>query len=96
MTVRDAGDRVALAVSDRGPGLPAELLEQSAKGPVSPGPAARRARTASLGVGLYIVQAVARAHRGTLRVEKAPGRATFTIELPRVCDAAAPGPRAAA
>ncbi|WGP11436.1 HAMP domain-containing sensor histidine kinase [Streptomyces sp. SH5] len=81
------GGPVALEVRDDGPGIPAELLphvfERFARGDAS------RARgadgggaTGSTGLGLAIVQAVVSAHGGLVRVESAPGRTVFTVELP--------------
>ncbi|MFF2227902.1 sensor histidine kinase [Streptomyces globisporus] len=82
-----AGGPVTLEVRDDGPGIPAELLphvfERFARGDAS------RARgadgggaTGSTGLGLAIVQAVVSAHGGRVRVESAPGRTVFAIELP--------------
>ncbi|MFK0128896.1 sensor histidine kinase [Streptomyces rubiginosohelvolus] len=81
------GGPVTLEVRDDGPGIPAELLphvfERFARGDAS------RARgadgggaTGSTGLGLAIVQAVVSAHGGRVRVESAPGRTVFAIELP--------------
>ncbi|MFI6553750.1 sensor histidine kinase [Streptomyces griseus] len=81
------GEPVTLAVRDDGPGIPAELLphvfERFARGDAS------RTRgtdgggaTGSTGLGLAIVQAVVSAHGGRVRVESAPGRTVFVIELP--------------
>ncbi len=81
------GEPVTLAVRDDGPGIPAELLphvfERFARGDAS------RTRgtdgggaTGSTGLGLAIVQAVVCAHGGRVRVESAPGRTEFVIELP--------------
>ncbi|MET8880955.1 sensor histidine kinase [Streptomyces rubiginosohelvolus] len=82
-----AGGPVTLEVRDDGPGIPAELLphvfERFARGDAS------RARgadgggaTGSTGLGLAIVQAVVSAHGGRVRVESAPGRTVFAVELP--------------
>ncbi|MGW8490412.1 sensor histidine kinase [Streptomyces sp. NPDC055886] len=82
-----AGEPVTLEVRDDGPGIPAELLphvfERFARGDAS------RARgadgggaTGSTGLGLAIVQAVVSAHGGRVRVESAPGRTVFAVELP--------------
>ncbi|MFD4593311.1 sensor histidine kinase [Streptomyces rubiginosohelvolus] len=81
------GGPVTLEVRDDGPGIPAELLphvfERFARGDAS------RARgadgggaTGSTGLGLAIVQAVVSAHGGRVRVESAPGRTVFAVELP--------------
>ncbi|MEU8097254.1 sensor histidine kinase [Streptomyces rubiginosohelvolus] len=80
------GGPVTLEVRDDGPGIPAELLphvfERFARGDAS------RARgadgggaTGSTGLGLAIVQAVVSAHGGRVRVESAPGRTVFAVEL---------------
>ncbi|MFI6138593.1 sensor histidine kinase [Streptomyces griseus] len=82
-----AGGPVTVEVGDDGPGIPAELLphvfERFARGDAS------RARgadgggaTGSTGLGLAIVQAVVSAHGGHVRVESAPGRTVFAVELP--------------
>nr|WP_249924716.1 sensor histidine kinase [Streptomyces californicus] len=82
-----AGGPVALEVRDDGPGIPAALLphvfERFARGDAS------RTRgsdgggaTGSTGLGLAIVQAVVTAHGGRVRVESAPRRTVFAVELP--------------
>ncbi|MGV0100872.1 sensor histidine kinase [Streptomyces californicus] len=82
-----AGGPVALEVRDDGPGIPVALLphvfERFARGDAS------RTRgsdgggaTGSTGLGLAIVQAVVTAHGGRVRVESAPGRTVFAVELP--------------
>ncbi|MFF7874680.1 sensor histidine kinase [Streptomyces californicus] len=82
-----AGGPVALEVRDDGPGIPAGLLphvfERFARGDAS------RTRgsdgggaTGSTGLGLAIVQAVVTAHGGRVRVESAPCRTVFAVELP--------------
>ena len=70
-----------LSVADQGDGLdPAEahrLLERFSRG--TSGDAGRR-----FGLGLALVDEVARAHGGSLLVDGEPGRgATFTLRLPR-------------
>ncbi|MFD2079083.1 sensor histidine kinase [Actinopolymorpha cephalotaxi] len=75
------GRRVRIGVCDEGPGIPAELLpvvfERFARGDTS------RSRAAgSTGLGLAIVSAVTEAHHGQVRVDSAPGRTEFTLELP--------------
>ncbi|MEU1835897.1 sensor histidine kinase [Micromonospora chersina] len=79
VTVTRRDGRVAAAVADDGVGLdPGEadrLFERFAHGTAGAG---RR-----FGLGLALVQHVARAHRGTVEVAGAPGRgATFTMLLP--------------
>ncbi|HEY2555500.1 MAG TPA: ATP-binding protein, partial [Diaminobutyricibacter sp.] len=80
-SLRRAGDRVELVVTDDGPGIPADLqpalFERFVRGDVS------RSRTAgSTGLGLAIVHAVAEAHGGTVSVESVPGRTAFRVSLP--------------
>jgi PAS domain S-box-containing protein len=71
-----AGDTVEVAVSDDGPGVPAqrraELFGRFARlGQSGPG----------MGLGLYISREIARAHGGDLRLVDGPG-ATFVLALP--------------
>nr|WP_203678831.1 HAMP domain-containing sensor histidine kinase [Streptomyces microflavus] len=86
-----ADEPVALEVRDDGPGIPAELLphvfERFARGDASRsrGDATDKATgttTGSTGLGLAIVQAVVSAHGGRVRVDSAPGRTVFAVELP--------------
>jgi signal transduction histidine kinase len=69
-----AGDRVALAVSDSGPGVPAEhrakLFERFHRGGTT---------AEGSGLGLAIARELASAMGGTLTLT---GRSTFTLELP--------------
>ena len=80
-----AGQRVALTITDDGPGIPAELLpelfERFTRGEVG------RARDASAdgkstGLGLAIVDAVIAAHGGSIVVTSRPGMTRFAIFLP--------------
>lgn len=76
----DVADAV-VSVSDDGPGIPSALLprlfERFARGDSS------RSRAAgSTGLGLAIVHAVIEGHGGTVSVESAPGRTTFTVRMP--------------
>ncbi|MDJ1643464.1 sensor histidine kinase [Streptomyces pakalii] len=81
---------VTFEVCDDGPGIPVELLphvfERFARGDVSrsrgAGTGTSTGSTGSTGLGLAIVQAVVSAHGGRVRVESAPGRTVFAVELP--------------
>jgi signal transduction histidine kinase len=69
---------VRIAVSDSGPGIPADqrerIFERFAQGP-EPGAA---------GLGLAIVRDVVQAHGGRIYLESEPGRGSrFILELPR-------------
>jgi two-component system OmpR family sensor kinase len=79
------GSRVAVTVTDDGPGIPADLqpalFERFVRGDSS------RSRAAgSTGLGLAIVDAVTAAHQGQVSVTSEPGRTSFTITLPRLPD----------
>ncbi|MET0067659.1 MAG: CHASE2 domain-containing protein [Candidatus Thiodiazotropha sp.] len=73
---------VICEVSDRGPGLPDELLEEVFQPFVqSSSPSASEFR--GVGLGLSFVKVVAEKHRGRVRVENDPaGGARFVFELP--------------
>lgn len=77
------GNRARVAVSDRGPGLsPAEVKRVFRRFYRVPGPLTRSVK--GTGLGLYIVQAVARRLGGRAYVTSAgPGRgSTFYLEMP--------------
>nr|HEX4317957.1 DUF4118 domain-containing protein [Kofleriaceae bacterium] len=73
------GERVAIAVSDRGPGLPAgsetRVFEKFFRGP--------GARVAGAGLGLAVCRGIAIAHGGDIRAgARDGGGATFRVWLP--------------
>ncbi|HUQ38590.1 MAG TPA: HAMP domain-containing sensor histidine kinase [Acidimicrobiales bacterium] len=77
---RQEGDKVALWVSDDGPGMSPEvqgrIFERFASG-------GSKGAGNGTGLGLAIVRAIAEAHRGQVTVTSAPGEgATFTLLLP--------------
>ncbi|MFB7944194.1 sensor histidine kinase [Kitasatospora phosalacinea] len=69
-----------LTVTDDGPGIPADLAPHVFDR-FTRGDRARSRRTGSTGLGLAIVQAVVHAHHGTVTLDSAPGRTTFTVTL---------------
>jgi two-component system OmpR family sensor kinase len=83
VTVRipDTAGIVELSVRDDGPGIPGIVLphvfERFRRGDHSRGP-----DTSNAGLGLSIVEAIVRAHDGTITVQSEPGRTEFTVHLP--------------
>lgn len=79
---RPLGRHVEIAVLDDGPGLPPEALE-TMTAPFERGEASRNRRTGGAGLGLSIVQALAKAQGGRLVLVNRPkGGLAATIELP--------------
>ena len=69
-------DQVRLEVTNEGV-LPSGVEDSLFAPFVRPGP------TSGTGLGLFIVDQVARAHGGTVRGASLDGRTTFTLTLPR-------------
>lgn len=78
-------DRLVISVSDRGPGLPAELAERVFEKFYR----GNERKTGGLGLGLSIARGFVEAHGGTLTAENRDGGgARFSVRLPvRVTDA---------
>ncbi len=77
-----ADDRTAtLVVADDGPGIPAPVLPHIFERFVR-ADSAREHTGGESGLGLAIVEAIARAHDGTVTVTSAPGATAFTLRLP--------------
>jgi signal transduction histidine kinase len=75
------GDRVVLAVANRGEPIPPEVVPRLFEPYVRP---ERKGPRPGLGLGLYIANEIARAHGGTIRAESSLEAGTvFTVELPR-------------
>lgn len=79
ISVRDAGDTATLVVRDHGPGIPADQLADLFQRIERP----RSKASGGLGVGLYVVAALVKAMRGSVRAENVDGGACFSVTLPR-------------
>lgn len=77
------GDNLRLCVSDDGPGIDAVTLARL-------GEPFFTTKTTGTGLGLAVVKAVARAHRGELRLQSRPGRGTCASLLLPLLPAAHP------
>ena len=74
-TALDAG-MIRLCVADRGPGIPAEMMDKVFEPFWS-------TKSAGMGIGLAVCRSIVAAHRGTLDVANAPGGgAVFCARLP--------------
>jgi signal transduction histidine kinase len=93
VTLRGEPDGVVLAVRNQGPVIAKSDLKDifDPFRQLEPGRARPRDLT-SLGLGLYIVQAIVTAHQGTIDVESTESGTTFTVRLPRRVPAAADAP----
>jgi signal transduction histidine kinase len=81
--VRRADDGVCISVADTGPGIPAEQVPRLFDRYWQANTADRR----GVGLGLSIVQGIASAHGGGVRVETAEGAGTtFVLTLPAASD----------
>jgi two-component system, OmpR family, sensor kinase len=80
MLSQPSPDRVIIAVSDDGPGIPADIrpriFARFVRAELS------RARPDGTGLGLAIVAAIVTAHGGHVDVVSEPGATTFTVRLP--------------
>ncbi len=82
LSVGRDGDRVLLAVRDRGIGIPegeiAAIFDRFARGSN-----ARRAKIVGSGIGLFIVKTIVEQHGGSIEVQSVlDGGSTFTVVLP--------------
>jgi signal transduction histidine kinase len=85
--IRGTPDDVTIAIHNRGPTIPAPLLEgifRPMKGREARAHAAATGPLGNLGLGLYIADRIIHAHRGRIAVESSAARGTtFTVHLPR-------------
>jgi signal transduction histidine kinase len=81
-TIGQHGSSILIAVSDTGPGIPADQQALVFVPFVK-----LDGRSAGIGLGLDIAQQLARLHGGEIRLESTPGQgSTFTLELPSSSD----------
>ncbi|WP_343319184.1 HAMP domain-containing sensor histidine kinase [Arthrobacter sp. TMP15] len=78
---RDPHGYALLEVSDNGPGID-PAFQKIIFDRFSRADKARTGTTGSTGLGLSIVQAILRAHRGTVEVSSVPKNTVFTVRLP--------------
>jgi two-component system OmpR family sensor kinase len=83
VSVQRNGRWAEVTVADEGPGIPTQdqtrIFERFWRGD----PARGRTSAGGAGLGLSIVDALVRAHGGTIAVDSAPGQGTaFTMRLP--------------
>ncbi|WP_457254194.1 HAMP domain-containing sensor histidine kinase [Pedococcus sp. P5_B7] len=82
MSVKPDGQWIRLSVSDDGPGVP-EALQRNVFQRFTRGDDSRNRASGSSGLGLSIVDAVAKSHGGNVELSSSPGDTTFTVALPR-------------
>ncbi|WP_345501064.1 sensor histidine kinase [Pedococcus ginsenosidimutans] len=80
-SVRPEGDWVRLSVADNGPGVP-KPLQRNVFQRFTRGDDSRNRAAGSTGLGLSIVDAVAKSHGGRVELASRPGDTTFTVLLP--------------
>jgi signal transduction histidine kinase len=81
LTAQRRGDRVAIAVTDQGPGIPPEhvphIFDRFYKADAS-----REGVSGGSGLGLSIVKAIVERHGGTISVVSEPGKTVFEMVFP--------------
>jgi signal transduction histidine kinase len=84
VALRGEPERVVLTVHNQGPAIAKHELQDIFDPFRQLEPVRGKSRDArSMGLGLYIVQAIVAAHRGTIDVESTERGTTFTVRLPR-------------
>ncbi|MEO6703361.1 MAG: HAMP domain-containing sensor histidine kinase [Jatrophihabitantaceae bacterium] len=81
LSIAEHGDQVELSVRDDGPGFPPGITARAHERFVR-GDASRTTTEGGSGLGLAIADSVISAHRGSLRIESAPGQTWIRILLP--------------
>jgi two-component system OmpR family sensor kinase len=80
-SVKPEGRWIRLSVSDDGPGVP-KALQGNVFNRFTRGDDSRNRAAGSSGLGLSIVDAVAKSHGGNVELSSTPGKTTFTVLLP--------------
>lgn len=83
VALRGESDRVVLSVHNKGDPIPKRHLQDIFDPFRQLDPDHARSSRASVGLGLYIVQAIVTAHGGLIDVESSENGTTFTMRLPR-------------
>ncbi len=91
---RADGHGIVIEVADEGSGIPEQALDRIFDR-FARADAARTRSDGGVGLGLAIVDAIAKAHGGRCTVRTAPAGATFALRLPRWRAAAVSSPRRA-
>jgi signal transduction histidine kinase len=81
--LRDAGGGAELAVRNHGDPIPRETLDLMFEPLRRGGRSNGESERTSLGLGLFIVDQIAKAHDGSIRAESENGTTTFRMHLPR-------------
>ena len=81
LSSRAEGGQLVIEVADGGSGIPEDALHRIFDR-FARADSARNARVAGVGLGLAMVDAVAKAHGGRCSVESGPAGSTFTLRLP--------------
>jgi phosphoserine phosphatase RsbU/P len=84
LTIQGMGPEVVLKVTNYGSPIPAEMLDSIFEPLVHEGRTAAHELSSGLGLGLFIVREIVRAHGGKVQVSSSEARGTtFTVRLPR-------------
>jgi signal transduction histidine kinase len=84
VTLRGEAHHVVLTVHNKGLRIPKSQLHHIFNPFKQLEPSAKPNSSRSIGLGLYIVQSIVTAHRGTIEVDSTDGGTTFTARLPRL------------
>jgi PAS domain S-box-containing protein len=82
VALAEEGDAVRLSVSNRGPVIPPEIVDRLFE-PFQQGTQSNGNGRRGLGLGLFIVREIVRAHGGAIDVSSYDDLTTFAVRLPR-------------